>query len=71
MKKALIFNIFNSGPQHPATHGVLRSIAILHGEIIQCVYDFTFLHEQKHQASILMTMKKSHICTRLTLLYIM
>jgi NADH:ubiquinone oxidoreductase subunit D len=27
--------IINFGPQHPATHGVLRCISIFHGEIIQ------------------------------------
>ena len=27
--------VFNLSPQHPATHGVLRLIVILHGEIIQ------------------------------------
>ena len=31
------FTIMNSNPQHPATHGVLRSIAILHGEIIEWI----------------------------------
>ncbi len=29
--------IINLWPQHPATHGVLTSIAILHGEIIQWI----------------------------------
>ena len=33
----LFIILINSGPQHPATHGVLRSIAILHGEIIQWI----------------------------------
>ncbi len=37
--------IINLGPQHPATHGVLRSIAILHGEIIQWIsHEIGLLH---------------------------
>lgn len=30
--------LFNFGPQHPSTHGVLRLICILHGEIIQWIH---------------------------------
>ena len=33
----LVFILLNFGPQHPATHGVSRSIAILYGEIIQWI----------------------------------
>ena len=42
------FNIINLGPQHPATHGVLRLIAILHGEIIQWISpEIGLLHRGK------------------------
>ena len=35
----------NFGPQHPATHGVLRCISILHGEIIySLIIEIGLLH---------------------------
>jgi NADH-quinone oxidoreductase subunit D len=37
--------ILNIGPQHPATHGVLRCVVKLDGEVIQrCVLDIGYLH---------------------------
>ena len=37
--------ILNIGPQHPATHGVLRCVVKLDGETIeQCVLDIGYLH---------------------------
>src|SRR5574342_1378047 len=37
--------ILNMGPQHPATHGVLRLLLRLDGErIIACVPDLGYLH---------------------------
>jgi NADH-quinone oxidoreductase subunit D len=37
--------ILNIGPQHPATHGVLRCVVKLDGETIQkCVIDIGYLH---------------------------
>jgi len=37
--------ILNIGPQHPATHGVLRAVVKLDGERIeQCVLDIGYLH---------------------------
>lgn len=37
--------ILNIGPQHPATHGVLRCLVKLEGEVIEkCVLDLGYLH---------------------------
>ena len=37
--------VLNMGPQHPATHGVLRLLLSLEGETIKkCVPDIGFLH---------------------------
>jgi NADH-quinone oxidoreductase subunit D len=37
--------LLNMGPQHPSTHGVLRLLLELDGEIvINCVPDIGFLH---------------------------
>jgi len=37
--------ILNMGPQHPATHGVLRLLLRLDGEtIVACVPDLGYLH---------------------------
>ncbi len=37
--------ILNMGPQHPATHGVLRAVVKLDGELIErCVLDIGYLH---------------------------
>lgn len=37
--------ILNMGPQHPATHGVLRAVLMLDGErIVKSVIDIGYLH---------------------------
>ena len=37
--------VLNIGPQHPATHGVLRAVVKLDGELIEkCVIDIGYLH---------------------------
>jgi len=37
--------LLNMGPQHPSTHGVLRLLLELEGEIVlNCIPDIGFLH---------------------------
>jgi len=44
--------LLNMGPQHPATHGVLRLLVELDGEIVvNCVPDIGFLHTGVRQQS--------------------
>ncbi|MGQ9668690.1 MAG: NADH dehydrogenase (quinone) subunit D [Desulfosoma sp.] len=56
--------ILNVGPQHPSTHGVLRVVAELEGEVIvRCTPDIGYLHRGIEK---LMESKTYHQCLPLT-----
>jgi NADH-quinone oxidoreductase subunit D len=56
--------LLNMGPQHPATHGVLRLLVELDGEIvINCVPDIGFLHTGVEKNMEAKTYQKAEVMT--------
>jgi NADH-quinone oxidoreductase subunit D len=56
--------VLNMGPQHPSTHGVLRLILELDGEIVQnCVPDIGFLHTGIEKNMEAKTYQKAEVMT--------
>ncbi len=65
--------VLNMGPQHPSTHGVLRLIVELDGEIVvNCVPDIGFLHTGIEKNMEAKTYQKAEVMTdRMDYLYTM
>ncbi len=63
--------VLNMGPQHPSTHGVLRLIVELDGEIVvNCVPDIGFLHTGIEKNMEAKTYQKAEVMTdRMDYLY--
>jgi NADH-quinone oxidoreductase subunit D len=56
--------LLNMGPQHPSTHGVLRLLLELDGEIVQtCVPDIGFLHTGVEKNMESKTYQKAEVMT--------
>ena len=56
--------VLNMGPQHPSTHGVLRLVLELDGEIVQnCVPDIGFLHTGIEKNMEAKTYQKAEVMT--------
>jgi NADH-quinone oxidoreductase subunit D len=56
--------VLNMGPQHPATHGVLRLLLELDGEIVvNCVPDIGFLHTGVEKNMEAKTYQKAEVMT--------
>jgi NADH-quinone oxidoreductase subunit D len=56
--------VLNMGPQHPSTHGVLRLVLELDGEIVQnCVPDVGFLHTGVEKNMEAKTYQKAEVMT--------
>jgi NADH-quinone oxidoreductase subunit D len=56
--------LLNMGPQHPATHGVLRMLVELDGEIIiNCIPDIGFLHTGIEKNMEAKTYQKAEVMT--------
>src|SRR5512147_3316882 len=56
--------LLNMGPQHPSTHGVLRLLLELDGEIvINCIPDIGFLHTGVEKNMEAKTYQKAEVMT--------
>ena len=56
--------LLNMGPQHPATHGVLRLLVELDGEtVVSCVPDIGFLHTGIEKNMEAKTYQKAEVMT--------
>src|SRR4030043_1744692 len=56
--------LLNMGPQHPSTHGVLRLLLELDGEVvINCIPDFGFLHTGVEKNMEAKTYEKAAVMT--------
>ena len=56
--------LLNMGPQHPATHGVLRLLVELDGEIVvNCIPDIGFLHTGVEKNMEAKTYQKAEVMT--------
>src|SRR5512133_3154119 len=56
--------LLNMGPQHPSTHGVLRLLLELDGEVVvNCIPDIGFLHTGIEKNIEAKTYEKSEVMT--------
>ena len=56
--------LLNMGPQHPSTHGVLRLLLELDGEmVINCIPDIGFLHTGIEKNMEAKTYEKAEVMT--------
>jgi NADH-quinone oxidoreductase subunit D len=56
--------LLNMGPQHPSTHGVLRLLLELDGEIVvTCIPDIGFLHTGVEKNMEAKTYQKAEVMT--------
>src|SRR5512143_3213587 len=56
--------LLNMGPQHPSTHGVLRLLVELDGEIVvNCIPDIGFLHTGIEKNMEYKTYQKAEVMT--------
>ena len=62
--------LLNMGPQHPSTHGVLRLLLELDGEIVvNCIPDIGYLHTGIEKNMEAKTYQKAHTSGQMQKMY--